>query len=214
MPRNNPLPPPVTGAVVRVTVQLSSFAQVYEWTFDYMASTNVIVSAANVLGLLQAFRTDCEIAITTALSAHVAIGNYIGAEMAQGSVPTQVLPPVNGTGTGSGIDLPGTVAVVVTKVSSLKGQHGRGRYYFGPVQEAYGSNADPNQLGINGVASVNGINSKLLLPKVVGQLQFSMCISTRPIAPTLLVKNAVPVTALNTNLIFGNVRRRREGRGI
>jgi hypothetical protein len=215
MPRFNPAAPGVTGGVIRTTVQVLSQGQTGEVVLDYMASAAGPISIANVTAFLAQFKANCETAIRGVLSiSTTVISRYLGAEVAQGLIPTQTLAPTAPMGSVAGGQLPGTDAVVVTKSSTLKGQHGRGRLYgpFPPL--TFQDGTDPNQISAAGAAAYGTLNAALLTPIVAGAFTFALCIATRPIAPLTLVAQAIPVTALTTEGTLGTVRRRREGRGI
>jgi hypothetical protein len=215
MPRFNPPAPGVSGAVIRTSVQVLSQGQTAEIVLDYMATAAGPVSIATVLAFLAGFKANCETAIRGVLSiSTTVISRYLGAEVSQGLVPSQVLAPTAPMGTVAGGQLPGPDAVVVTKSSTLKGQHGKGRYYGPFVPLSFQDATDPNTISAAGAAAYGALNIALLLPVVAGAFTFAMAVTTRPVAPLTLVSKGIPVSTLVTEGTLGTIRRRREGRGI
>lgn len=215
MPRFNPAAPVVTGPVIRLSIQVTLQAQVYECILDYMATAPLAVSPATLGGFLAAWRVANEANWQGVMSSQATISTYIAAEVANGNTPSFVVTGVGKIGQVLLPPLPGTVAVVVSKTSTLKGQHGRGRFYGMAIPTSFTSPAtEPNTLNAAGLAAYLTLTNGLNVAVIGGGGTWNLAISTRPIAPLTLVLNAIPVLSLVTQSILGNVRRRREGRGI
>lgn len=215
MPRNNPAAPVATGPIARLSVQVVLQNQIYECVLDYMSVAPTPVNLSVLGGFLAAWRVANEANWQGILSAQAVIQTYIVAEVQVGTTPSFVMTGVNKTGSILQPPLPGTVAAVATKLSSLKGQHGRGRSYFMAIPTTFTSPAtEPNTLNAAGLAAYATLTSSLVLPVTGGGATWNLSVSTRPIAPITVVTNAIPVTTFTTQTILGNVRRRREGRGI
>lgn len=215
MPRNNPAAPVATGPIARLSVQVVLQSQIYECILDYMSVAPTPVNLSVLGGFLAAWRIANEANWQGILSAQAVIQTYIVAEVQVGMTPSLVVTGVNKTGSILQPPLPGTVAAVATKLSSLKGQHGRGRAYFMAIPTTFTSPAtEPNTLNAAGLAAYLTLTSSLVLPVTGGGATWNLSVSTRPIAPITVVTNAIPVTTFTTQTILGNVRRRREGRGI
>lgn len=215
MPRGNPAAPAVTGPIIRLTVQVTSSGQTYEVILDYMGATSIPVTLATQIAFLSNWRSQCEAAWQAVLPASVSITGYLVAEVAAGLTPSYSPGAVSKVGAIVGQPLPGTVAAVLSKTSSLKGQHGRGRSYLMCVSPSFTTPAtDPNLLNATGIAAYQNLATQLLVAVAASGVNFSLCISTRPIAPITAVTQAIPVAAMFPQTVMGNVRRRREGRGI
>lgn len=215
MPRNNPAAPGNTGPIARLSVQVVLQSQVYECVLDYMSVAPTPVNLSVLAGFLAAWRVANEANWQGILSSQAVIQVYTVQEVAIGTTPSLIVTGVNKTGGVLVPPLPGTVAAVATKLSSLKGQHGRGRNYFMAVPNSFTSPAvEPNTLNAAGLAAYAALTTSLLLPVTGGGATWNLSVSTRPIAPITLVTNAIPVVTFTTQPILANVRRRREGRGI
>lgn len=215
MPRGNPAAPAVTGPIIRLTTQVTSSGQIYEVILDYMGATSIPVTLATQIAFLANWRSQVEAAWQAVLPASVSITGYIVAEVAAGLTPSYSPGGISKVGAVVGQALPGTVAAVLSKSSSLKGQHGRGRSYLMCVPPSFTTPAtDPNLLNATGLAAYANLATQMLIAVAASGVNFSMCISTRPIAPITAVTQAVPVSGMTPQAILGNVRRRREGRGI
>lgn len=215
MARFNPFPAPVTGPVIHLTVETTDpIGQRFQVGLDYMAIAPLAVTQAVMIAFLAAWRFAYEATWKATLAADTSITRYICAETSAGVTPS-VVTLANVVGTGGTVSLPGFVASVVTKYSTLKGQRGRGRMYMGGVPTAFTTPAtDPNLINAAGIAAYLALTAPLLVGVVAGGTTWNLSITTRPVPPAVLVATGVPVNILQLQQPLGTVRRRREGRGI
>jgi hypothetical protein len=207
---------PITGPVFRLTVNLKApNGQIYQNIHDYMGGTFAGVNTAVVQAFLTAWIANCQVKYALCFGTDVSITGYTVAVVNVSDVPTLVQLTGGVPGTEASLSIAGTVAAVMTKYSSIKGQHGRGRVYFGPVPATFVTPAtDPNAINAHGFSQYNTLGNALLLPVAAGLMTFSWAITTRPALPVTVVSLGVPVTSQLATSTMGNVRRRREGRGI
>jgi len=215
MARNNPNVPLCTGPVIRLTVEMTNpVGQRFQIILDYMAATPIGVTQTVMTAFLTGWQTNCQTALRAVLGADVTITRYMTAEIETGTCPT-VVTNVSFAGTEASDSLPGTVAAVTTKYSAWKGQHGRGRIYYGGVPITFTDpTVDPNRLLGAAVTAYAAVNTALLLAVVAGGVNWNLSITTRPAPPAVLVARGTNVTILTVQQPLGTVRRRREGRGI
>jgi hypothetical protein len=161
------------------------------------------------------WRTQCEVHLAAVFAPDTSITRYFVADLSVGTTPTLVTGTGGVPGTAGTNSLPGTVAAISTKYTSVKGQHGRGRIYFGPIPDTFTTPAtDPNKINGAGTAAYNLLHGDLLTNINAGGQLFALALTTRPNPPQVLVSLGTNVTGIMVQLITGNVRRRREGRGI
>lgn len=216
--RNNPNPPPITGVVARITTQVTSHGQLFQTSIDYMADSFLVAGPATYLALANAWVSFNQNALLATLASDCVFNGVFAADLSIGLNPTQFGPALGGP-------QPGVVATmnsfadftsaVVTKLTELKGQHGRGRNYMGPVPNIWADTAlDVNNLNGAGIAAYDFFANRVLLtPLVVGPRTWKAVVSARPVLPSLLVSKAGLVTAFLTRPLLGTARRRKEGRG-
>lgn len=135
------------------------------------------------------------------------------------STPTRI-PYTNttsaflGNGTAAGQAEPSTTASILSKYTTTKGQHGRGRNYFPNVPTAFISPVlDPDRLNAAAlVAYGTFITSLTGVGTTDAGNVANLCIYTRTArgAPVTL---AALVTVVVMRQLLGNIRRRRIGRG-
>lgn len=213
MPRTNPPVPIVTGPVIRNTVGVLFLGQQFVVVCDYMGATPIGVNTGTLTQFLTNWIIACETQWKGTLSPDASINKYLVSEVAVGTTPTLVAPQVGKIGTVAGTSENSILAAVATKYTAVKGQHGRGRFYFGPIPISFTSPAEPDILNAGAITAYNALNTALLLPIVAGGINFNLVVSTRPIAPLTLIGRAGTVASIVQTVLLGTVRRRREGRG-
>jgi hypothetical protein len=215
VPRNNPQAPVVVNPIFRLTVQETTQSQLYEVILDYVAQAPIGPNVAAEIAFLAAWRAANEVAWQNILAADVTITRYTVAEVNQGQTPTYVTAPIAVVGLVAGQSLNGQLAATQTKYTALKGQHGRGRVFYGPIPGSFVAPAvDPNKLTAAALLAYSGLGVTLQTPIVAATTTWNLAVSTRPIRPATLVSRAAIVTSLVMNSIIGTARRRKEGRGI
>jgi len=119
-----------------------------------------------------------------------------------------------GNGTATGNPLPSVNAVVVSKQTGTKGQHGRGRNYMPSVPGAFVNNAvDPDRITTGSVGLYqSSINTWFSAAITDGTNPVTLAIFTR-VTKGAAVTNAANVLTYIIRPLLGTVRRRRIGRG-
>jgi len=183
-------------------------------SFDYQTATPGQITATNVAAVAAQWIANVGADYLACLSNLALAQAVIVQVMSSPSVPS-FNSAWSGPGTGGASQLPIEVAAVVSKYSTLKGQHGRGRSMMPSVPVNFTLPAtNPNELIPAGVAAYNFLFTTVLAGLTVGAVALSPAIFTRPIKPAVLVTRAVHVTSYRIQTILGTIRRRREGRGI
>jgi hypothetical protein len=213
--RNNPFLPPIGTSLwlARVVPQFSSGGQTYEFTLDY-TTPSPIGAASDLLSLINSWLTANKALMLACLPPTVSLVNVLGVDLNPGSTVTQQSLVVGGVGTAGAAALPGTSAVVVTKQTAWKGQHGRGRFYMPSIPTTFTTPAtDPSILNSTGLVAYTTWMATLIA-NVVGTVVWTPVVSQRPVPPQVLPQYASKVVTLRVQPVLGTVRRRREGRGI
>lgn len=215
MARFNPALPLITGPVIRHTVETTNLnGQHFQVVLDYMGQSPIGLDQATLIQFRINWRAACEAAFKDTLPASCPITKYIDADVSTGMSPTTPLD-VNVPGNVITDPLTGTVAFILTKYTPRKGQHGRGRNYFGSVPDTFITPAtDPNVINPAGAAIIAPLRTALLVPIAAGGINFNLCVTTRPEPPATLITRAAIVVILNLQPVLGTVRRRRTGRGM
>lgn len=107
--------------------------------------------------------------------------------------------------------LPTTCCVTINRVSTLKGQHGRGRFSI-PTPAA----ADVTESTVTAAAYLTNITTfetAALATVSDGTNTWTPCIAQRSFVSPRLVTNFAPITTYQANLTVGSCRRRKLGKG-
>jgi len=215
MARFNPLAPAVTGPVVRVVVQTKTLGQLYENTFDYMATAPVAVNTATLVAFLTAWEAACKNPYRNCLSPQSTYQGTFASELTVGQTPTQQTVDGISVGTAGATSFPGTVACVMTKRTSLKGQRGRGRFFMPSLPNTFiVVGTAPNVPSAAAQAAYATLNTALLGVIAAGGGVWALAVTGRPVPPATLTSTGIPVSSIQVQLILGTIRRRREGVGI
>jgi hypothetical protein len=215
MSRFNPPTLPVTTNILRVTVQSTVQGQIFNFLFDYVSTTLISLTPAAIVSFLNNWSTAFMADLRACLSSSQTIQNLTGADLNPGTTPTQFTVE-NLAGTAAATTLPIFVSAIITKQSSIKGQHGRGRNYIGSVPTTFTDpGTEPDLLNATALSAYRALNTALLgTPVTAGGTNWTWCITTRPVAPSHLVTHYAPVATVAIDNFLGTTRRRKEGRGI
>jgi hypothetical protein len=217
MPRNNPDAPPVSGRpIIRLAVGIFHLGQQYELILDYLSEVAYALSRGDLSEIQSVWRTTCDNALALCLTSDSTINRYISQDVAQGLLPSVVTFPASPTpGQAAPPALNGMLCGVLEKSALLKGQHGRGRTLVGALPATFQDTANQYHLSTAGRAALAGFAAQLLVTLESPALPaYNLCISTRPVAPSMLVTRAAAVSLITTRVLLGTCRRRQEGRGI
>jgi hypothetical protein len=213
--RTNAPNPPIAGAVARVLVYSRTTNQVAITSHDYMAST-MGITAADLTALIAQWIIKNQANYLGCLTPDTVVFQFLCSRLDSLAVQTQIFTLVGGSaGIIVGHPLPLQMGVTLTKYSSVKGQHGRGRITMPAIPASYVTPAtDPDQINATGVTAYTALTVTLQAPITVGPITWTPCISTRPVPPANVVTNASVYTNMVVRTILGSARRRKEGVGI
>jgi len=217
MPRQNPDAPavPVGTPLFRVVTTVTANQQLYEVVLDYLASAPIAANLAAQTAFLTAWRTNVQVPWLATLPSTVSITQFQVQEVAAGVIPTYQVAGLALAGTVVQPPLNGMLAAVLTKFTALKGQHGRGRAYVGPLPATFITPAtDPNLLNAAGIAAFTTLGAAIQQAVVAAGVNWNLVVSTRPVAPIFTVQRVAGVSSMVPVATVGTVRRRKEGRGI
>lgn len=214
MSRNNPQTNLVLTNVVRITLVSSVQGQLLNMSWDFVSRNLITLTPAVMTSLIGAFdNATTHAALRAALSNTQTLQLYSIQDLNPGTTPT----------TDSAIGLLGNVAqptlpiftsAVLTKTSTFKGQHGRGRTYFGAIPITFTTpGTEPDLLNATGLAAYAAVNAAILAPLTAGGTTWDWSITERPIAPAFLVTRYAVVAVTGVDNYVGTTRRRKEGRG-
>lgn len=186
---------------------------------------NLAVMGANTLVPLSEYN----IAVSFDSTMHSAIQGVLDSSVTWNSVKVTCLnvptrtPYVRFVNAGAGwagtvgaTHLPKEMAVVMSKYTVYKGQHGRGRNYYGPIPVTFvTAGANANSLNATGLAAYLtlqvAIDNGTIVDAAVA-MNPAIYQRTKGFSPPPVSLGAL-VTQLVTRTVLGTVRRRRPGRG-
>jgi hypothetical protein len=215
--RENPPLRVINTNVLRYTLTVVMQGQQCEVSFDYLSG----VLAGNMAPALAAFQGAWDTAnLTTFLdciSAEAALTTATAADLLPGTSPSFVHTyPGGSPGLALGSSYPTTVAALLRKQTSVKGQHGRGRMFMPAVPLSFTNPAvEANTLTPAAVLIYNAFLATLIGGTVAaGGQVWTYSLVTRAIAPLTIPGFGQEVQSVSTVPLLATVRRRREGRGI
>jgi len=212
---NAPLDP-IAGPVVRVTNVLDVHSQVCLVSFDYMTTGTPAIDTPGLLAIGNAWQTTLGPDFLACMSSDAFWRGFRVARLDSAVTPTAERTfAVAGFGAVAFPPLSTELAVILTRYTSIRGQHGRGRVLMPGIPNSFVTPAtDPNRVNAGGLTAYNTFAVTMRTAMTVGANNWVPVISTRPIAPANVVTRANQVTSVVTRSIIGTCRRRREGRGI
>ena len=216
MPRFNPPAPAATRPIVRLTVDTVTQGQHCQTTCDWQSDAVAPLTFAEIDGFVTAWDVAFLALFQAVVSPLTAFFSRIAADIFTGVTPTVVHLDAPGVlGTAGAANLPLEMAATVTKVTGLKGQHGRGRLSMPAVPTSFTTPAtDPNQLNAAALAAYNPLFAAWLGGVSSFGINYVPTLSTRPVPPSPLVSFAAPILSFDVRPVLGTARTRKEGRGI
>lgn len=134
--------------------------------------------------------------------------NVVTTQVIQGVVSTTF---ANAAGTRPTAHLPLQNAILVTRQTATKGQHGRGRIYLPAVCEGDCTNSRVTNAALQ--TALNALAAQMLLTYSDGTNTWTPCVAQRSTVSPRLVTNAQALSSTGVNLLIATIRRRRIGRG-
>ncbi len=212
----SPLPSPASGNVVRMTVETLTNGQRCQNTFDYGDAIGTPISASALFTLIGDFQTQVQTQYLAVLSPLTTLVSVTASELKFGVTPSQVSIITPGTvGTAGATNLPLETGATMSRYSSIKGKHGRGRVTIPAVPNTFTTPAtDANIINATGITAYNALSARLLGTIVSGGNSWVPVLSVRPTPPSVLVSNTSGINSYVLRTTLGSARRRKPGRGI
>lgn len=213
---NAPLPVIAPQSVLRLSLQGVSEGNATVTVLDYLSSAvpplTASYEAAFATSFLAAIMSSFQALVTSTWSA-------VSVRVADVTRPTRapsinLFPATTVVGAQPFPALPSTDAVVISKITAVKGQHGRGRIFMPNVPVAFTLQPfQPEFLTPTALAGYIAFGNLLLNPIISSGITWDLCVSTRSVGAAP-VTNAAIVASMIVRTLLGTVRRRRLGRGI
>lgn len=212
--RNNPALPVITTPLYEVSAIGAGEAGIFICNFAYLmlaggqtsaSESNIATSWAN--NAAAAFRA-CLSNLYTLTSVKVTcVSNNT-------RMPFTNTANANlGVGTVGFFPLPSTNAGIISKQTTVKGQHGRGRNYIPGIPTSFVTPAvAPDQLNAGALTAYTSLCVAVGLQVADGGTNGALCVYTR-VKNGANVTNAAAVQTIFARPLIGTVRRRRAGRG-
>lgn len=203
--------PPSTGQIYQVTYQATLAGQTIENVIHFRERTGTSTNS-QIDTSIQGFMTQMSQTQTTDL-VNTAI---IVKQMTPLAFDERIVIPTTATGQQSSARFPSTVAVVLTKRTGVSGKSHRGRIYVAAVPTVFATS--PDRLNTTGGTAFGTFASAVmgLYGDAGTDAHLQIGVYSRVIggASPFTVAGWQPLTSIDTQLIFGNQRRRRVGVGI
>jgi hypothetical protein len=210
--RTNPALPAPTGNVILCTIFGTVENQLVLNTLYYQdtgGTPTIATLSAFISGFLSFWNTAFLPTVSNEYTQTQFKGQYMNAPTI---IPQYLVSPAGTIGTGGAGHEPTTVAAVLSKASSVKGQHGRGRFFVGPVPT---SGVQASSITAAYTTTLNTLATKILASYPVGAVTYTPGIFSR------LNYNKIsgagggfsPLTTVTARVVLGNIRRRKLGRG-
>lgn len=217
MPRFNERLPVITGDVYRATVSTVSSNVICQTTHDFLtvdvAANRYVTMGTFVTRFTAIFKAAYLNCLTTSTTM-----TRVDVSCLSSQAPVTRFATINEPGTVTGNFLPLEMAANCQRRTTIRGQHGRGRFLMPAVPISFCTPAtNPNNLNATGLASYNilaTLFTEAIVPIAPETLTFFPCISERPIPPLQIVSRAEYTNVCFALAQLSTARRRRPGRGI
>lgn len=213
--RTNPILPALTTPAYRVTTLYLCDQQVCLFTMDGIMASNT-QTANSESNLATSWDTTMRAALKGMLSSDCFLTGY---KVQCLTTPTRMpfnfaIPSISQAGGVAPSHIPLEMAVILSKGTAFKGQHGRGRAYFpGFPSSGLTPATDANRVNALGQTWLTAVGTALIAGTILdGANAFQPAVTQRTTkgAPTT---NGAVITVFAFKLLLGTVRRRRIGRG-
>jgi len=214
--RTNP-PLPAIGANNIFLATVRGVADNEEWLVNYAYMGADALTAASEQNIATAIDTTCRIAITGVLDSSC---TYASVKVQCLNVPSRISYTFY---TNGGVPRPGVIgsthlpkemSAIISKYTSTKGQHGRGRNYWPAIPVSFTTPAtNPNNLNATGLAAYTTLWENFNSVDIVDGaviMYVSVYTHVKGNSPVTLAQN---VATWVVQPILGTTRRRRPGRG-
>ena len=202
---------PSVGQIYQVTYQQSLAGQLIENVIHFQERTGTSTPAqidTSVQGFFtqmsQVQTTDC---IYTAI---------IVKQMTPVAFDERIVTPITASGAQSSARFPTTVACVLTKRTGIAGKSHRGRIYVGAVPTVFATS--PDRLNTAGGTAFGTFAGAVmgLYGELGSDTHLQIGVYSRAIGGghPFTLAGFLPLTSIDTQIIFGNQRRRRVGVGV
>lgn len=210
---NAPLPPVATAKVIQITVQGSVEGQMTINTFYYLSPPG---GSAHTQATMRGAATAWQTAFLARYRAAISVDWTLTSVAAISLSDFTLIPFVDTTnagqaGTGPAGHEPTMVASVISRITAVRGQHGRGRIYLPAVPTAWVTNSTVTLAA--GTLAYFNVGTDMLNGFTLGADVYGAALVQRSkILPKTLIGAGFIINVANRPLL-GTVRRRRIGRG-
>lgn len=213
--RNNAQLPALATPAYRIQPFYVVDQQTCLWTMDFIMTSSA-QSATSEQNLATTFNTAMATAIRGFLAADCF---YVGVKVTCLTTPARIgfmfnVATANQSGQVAGNHLPSQMAAIISKYTSTKGQHGRGRFYLPGVPIQFTTPAtDCDRINAAGVTAMGAINTALLGGAITDSANVALPAVTQRVAAGAAVTHGQVIAQLQSRLLLGVIRRRRVGVG-
>lgn len=219
--RINPSLPSLTGGIaMRIQPMGHIDNQIWLMTFDYISFTTGTPNSNAESNLANAWITNCGTAMRGCMAADVAFDTIKVTCLNLNTRQPFFAGSLAGMGNGTvaGTHIPSEMAMVLSKYTAFKGQHGRGRAYIPGCPSTFVTpGTDANRINATGQTAVNAFGVALLNTVSDGTNTYTIGVTQRTTsgAPTQFgaVLKSAATGGLVIQTLLGTARRRRIGRG-
>jgi hypothetical protein len=211
---NAPLPGLAVPAY-RVTVFYLVDQQICLWNQDYIM-TNATQQASSEANIANTFYA----AVVTPLRACLSSDCTFTAVKATCLTQPSRMPstfnvlPANQAGTVAGTHVPSEVAAIISKLSGVKGQHGRGRLYLPGIPSSFlAPGTDANRWTAAAMSAFAALSTAIFSNTIADGTNNAIAGLTTRVLRGLPVTNGATLTSQVQRALAGVIRRRRIGRG-
>jgi hypothetical protein len=216
--RTNPALPVLATAAVRFVATLTdSSGSQFEATMSYIASVGAApITQAEMIAFAAEWRTLNAATVKACLPSSASMTGSLVEDISSGTTPTLVtVYSTPDTGTLAVGAYPSFVSVCLQKQTTVKGQRGKGRLYFGPIATANVTPAsDVNRVNAAGQILYTALAAAWMSPVVLAGLRtWNPALTSRPVAPANLVTHGIVLSNMVADVPLSTTRRRKLFRG-
>lgn len=213
--RTNAALPALTTPAYRITAFFTVDGQSCLYTQDYIMTTTAQSTNAES-NLASSWHTAVLTNLRNCLASDVL---YLGAKCQCLSTPSRLpysLVNVAATQPGlvAGAHMPSEMSAIISKSTSTKGQHGRGRFYVPGIPVSFVvPSTDANRLTPSAVTNYTNLANAMMSASITDGANVAMASVTTRVLRGLATVAGQVLTQMIVRALLGTTRRRRIGRG-
>lgn len=209
---NAPLPPPGAKAVIEIAVVGIVEGQRTVNTFYYAGAPAALLTSTDLLSAINAWTAAFLTDYKACLSSDWAALGLTATCLTQPTLQTVSAVAAGGVvGTGPASHAPNQVAVVISRYTATKGQHGRGRVYMPAVPDPWLTASSIT--GAAGIAAYTAFAADIGTGITVSGIAYAASVVQRAATSPRGIVGVGPITFTLPRYLTGTCRRRRLGRG-